>query len=341
MSKYRELFRTMAGGGLPVPAPEEGLETDLSGREQGFTLLFVDDEEGVLHSLRRIFMEENYEILTALSADQALAVMEKVRVHLVVTDHRMPGMTGAELLKSIKERWPETIRIMLTGYADVQSIMGAVKDGAVYKFITKPWNDEDLRLTVSLALQQYVLMQENHKLKEITRKQQLKIKNFAGLFEEKRGVLGNIMVKAGVLSKEELEQAHHGADGVEIARLGISDFRALLRDHDRRAVGGHGALDGAHRSRTPDEQRNGHVREDDDVSQREARKLRGERERLVGAHDLITRDSERPFRRLDAGRTAALTGSLGNGVFAHAFLDAGRRRMATLPSCAVRARPDR
>ncbi len=207
MSKYRELFRTMAGGGLPVPAPEDALEIDLSGREQGFTLLFVDDEEGVLHSLRRIFMEENYEILTALSADQALAVMEKVRVHLVVTDHRMPGMTGAELLKAIKEKWPGTIRIMLTGYADVQSIMGAVKDGAVYKFITKPWNDEDLRLTVSLALQQYVLMQENHKLKEITRKQQLKIKNFAGLFEENRGVLGNILVKDGVLHKEELARA--------------------------------------------------------------------------------------------------------------------------------------
>ncbi|MCM2357219.1 MAG: Flp pilus assembly complex ATPase component TadA [Geobacteraceae bacterium] len=207
MSKYRELFRVMAGGGLPATDVAEGPENGFARKEQAFTLLFVDDEEGVLNSLRRIFMEENYEILTARAADQALAVMEKARVHLVVSDHRMPGMTGAELLKTIKERWPETIRIMLTGYADVQSIMGAVKDGAVYKFITKPWNDEDLRLTVSLALQQYVLTQENLKLKEITRKQQMKIKNFASLFEENRGVLGNILVKAGVLKKEGLERA--------------------------------------------------------------------------------------------------------------------------------------
>src|SRR6266571_7279996 len=234
MSKYRELFRTMAGGGLPVPAPEDALEIDLSGREQGFTLLFVDDEEGVLHSLRRIFMEENYEILTALSADQALAVMEKVRVHLVVTDHRMPGVTGAELLKEIKLSWPETIRIMLTGYADVQSIMGAVKDGAVYKFITKPWNDEDLRLTVSLALQQYVLIQENRHLKEVAKYQQATITRYAGLFDESRGMLADILIKEGAVSKDAAESARNLREtgeflGDTLVRLGHITENVLIR----------------------------------------------------------------------------------------------------------------
>ncbi len=128
---------------------------------------------------------------------KALEIMAVETVNLVVSDHRMPGVTGSELLKIIKEKWPATIRIMLTGHADVNSIMGAVQDGAVYKFITKPWNDEDLRLTVSLALQQYVLMQENRKLKEIARTQQLKIHTYANLFDENRGMRAGILVKAG------------------------------------------------------------------------------------------------------------------------------------------------
>ncbi len=164
MSKLSGLFRKPADDadretGDELPAPGGNV----------FTLLFVDHEENVLNALRRIFLEENYHILTAQSAAEALEILEGNEVHLIVSDHRMPLMTGAELLKKVKDRWPDIIRIMLTGYADVQSIMGAVNEGAVYKFITKPWHDEDLRLTVSIALQQYVLIQENRQLKEITK----------------------------------------------------------------------------------------------------------------------------------------------------------------------------
>ncbi|MBI5656492.1 MAG: response regulator, partial [Geobacter sp.] len=135
MAKYAELFRPEGSpAGNEAPSAGSAERTD-----QQFTVLFVDDEEGVLSAMKRIFLEESYTILTATSADKALAVMERERVHLLVSDHRMPGMTGAELLKEVKNRWPETIRIMLTGHADVNSIMGAVKEGAVYKFITKPW----------------------------------------------------------------------------------------------------------------------------------------------------------------------------------------------------------
>ena len=208
MARYAELFRTMGG----KPQGQEGnsgdaLEVDLSPRDEQFAILFVDDEDNVLNSLRRIFMDENYTILTANSGARALEIMEGRQVHLVVSDHRMPGMTGAELLKSIREKYPDTIRIMLTGHADVNSIMGAVKDGAVYKFITKPWNDEDLRLTVSLALQQYVLIKENRRLKDIARQQQTKIKNYAGLFEENRGMMGDILVRAGLLDRKQLDLA--------------------------------------------------------------------------------------------------------------------------------------
>ena len=233
MAKYSGLFKTAVKADASDSATEI-IDPESFEGEQGFNLLFVDDEESVLHALRRIFLEENYQIFTASSGDKALAIMEKAKVHLVISDHRMPAMTGAELLKEIKTRWPETIRIMLTGYADVQSIMGAVKEGAVYKFITKPWNDEDLRLTVSLALQQYVLMQENRKLKEISRKQQLKINNYAGIIDENRGQLGVILLKAGAISKEELETAlskkrNDESAGEALVRLGLTKEEIIVK----------------------------------------------------------------------------------------------------------------
>jgi type II secretory ATPase GspE/PulE/Tfp pilus assembly ATPase PilB-like protein len=119
----------------------------------------------------------------------------------------MTEMSGAELLREIKERWPQTIRIMLTGQADISAIMGAVNEGAVYKFITKPWNDDDLRLTVSIALQQYSLLQENKRLKNIAKDQHLKLKNYSNLFDEYRGILGPILVKGRYISSEQLGKA--------------------------------------------------------------------------------------------------------------------------------------
>ena len=221
MSKYAELFKSMGGQASPADASNGVVELDApEPASNEFTLLFVDDEENVLNALRRIFLEENYTILTATSGQKALEILSQQPVHLIISDHRMPGMSGAELLKTVRERHHDTIRIMLTGYADVNSIMGAVKEGAVYKFITKPWNDEDLRLTVSLALQQYVLMNENRNLKELALQQQTRIKSFAGLFEQNRGMLGDILVKTGMISLQELDLARKQRDSNEF----LGDF---------------------------------------------------------------------------------------------------------------------
>jgi type II secretory ATPase GspE/PulE/Tfp pilus assembly ATPase PilB-like protein/FixJ family two-component response regulator len=232
MSKYAALFRDM--GSEPAAAKDSSLLEVDTPSQNHFTLLFVDDEENVLSALKRIFLEENYNILTSTSAAKALEIMENQPVQLVISDHRMPGMTGAEMLKCIKDKWPETIRIMLTGYADVNSIMGAVKDGAVYKFITKPWNDEDLRLTVSLALQQYVLIRENRQLKEVAKHQQATITKYAGLFDESRGMLADILVREGAVSKELVVSARKQREPAEFlgdtfVRLGILPENALVR----------------------------------------------------------------------------------------------------------------
>lgn len=172
-----------------------------------YKILFVDDEENVLKAMRRIFRRENYTMLTASSAAEALDLLQKEPVHVVISDHRMPGMTGADLLRKIKELYPQTIRIMLTGHADVNAIMGAVNEGAVYKFITKPWNDDDLRLTVSLALEQYDLIRENVSLKKQRESQEKKIKQLSRYVNLNRSQLGRILLRRKLIRKEALDKA--------------------------------------------------------------------------------------------------------------------------------------
>jgi type II secretory ATPase GspE/PulE/Tfp pilus assembly ATPase PilB-like protein/FixJ family two-component response regulator/predicted RNA-binding Zn-ribbon protein involved in translation (DUF1610 family) len=173
-----------------------------------YKILFVDDEANVLKAMRRIFKRENYVLLTAGSGPEALSLLQKeAPVQVVLTDHRMPGMTGTELLKKVKAKYPGTIRIMLTGYADTDAVMGAVNEGAVYKFITKPWNDDDLRLTVSLALEQYDLIQENASLKKQTASQKKEIKRLSHFVNTHRSQLGNILIGEGLIDQATLDKA--------------------------------------------------------------------------------------------------------------------------------------
>jgi len=243
MAKYANLFNggTPGAEGLPfsqvTASSADGAVAPSEPDGQlgkGFRLLFVDDEGSVLKALRRIFMDENYKISTASSAEQALEMLSGQAFHLVISDHRMPGLSGAELLKQVKSRWPDTIRIMLTGHADVQSVMGAVNEGAVYKFITKPWNDEDLRLTVSLALQQYLLVQENKSLRIVTHQQKLKLKKVTQLLGENHAFLGNLLVKAELIEPTQFQQALQDCRPDEfitesLARLGFVSENKLAR----------------------------------------------------------------------------------------------------------------
>lgn len=129
------------------------------------TLLIVDDECNVLKSLKRLLFETDYRVLTAESGDEGLKMFEnESSIQLVISDYRMPEMNGVEFLKRVKELYPDTIRIILSGYADVMAIVEAINDGEVYKFISKPWNDQDLLTTVMRALEQYSLKQENLRL---------------------------------------------------------------------------------------------------------------------------------------------------------------------------------
>ena len=114
-------------------------------REAAQTLLLVDDEPNILSSLSRLLRREGYMILTATSPLEAFDLLAKHSVQVVISDQRMPEMSGTEFLSRVRQLYPETVRLVLTGYTDLESVTGAINRGAIYKFLTKPWDDDQLR----------------------------------------------------------------------------------------------------------------------------------------------------------------------------------------------------
>lgn len=114
------------------------------------TLLFVDDEERILRSLRMLFAA-NYRVLVTTSGHEALEILKREKVHALISDQRMPIMAGVDLLRQAREVAPNTMRLLLTGYSDVEAIIGSINDGEVFRYINKPWNTDDIRSIVGEA----------------------------------------------------------------------------------------------------------------------------------------------------------------------------------------------
>ena len=124
------------------------------------TILIVDDEPNVLKSLKRLLVDTDYNILMAQSGEEGLEKLKERKIDVVISDYRMPGMNGVEFLSKVKEQSPDTMRLILSGYADAVAIVEAINEGQVYRFITKPWNDQELLTTISTSLEQHNLQQE-------------------------------------------------------------------------------------------------------------------------------------------------------------------------------------
>ncbi len=162
--------------------------------EEDVKLLCVDDEKNVLKALRRIFMDDDYDINTAESGEEGLGILEENQdTQIVISDYRMPGMNGVEFLKHVRERWPETIRIVLSGYADTASVVAAINEGHIYKFVPKPWDDEEIRSVVTGALETYNLQKANRvltkKLQDSNVELQLLNDKLEQIVEERTGEL--------------------------------------------------------------------------------------------------------------------------------------------------------
>ncbi len=128
-----------------------------------FTVLYVDDEKQNLISFKASFRRD-YKVITAISGVEALETMQKEKVHLLITDQRMPRMTGTELLEKTIKEYPDTIRMVITGYSDIEAIIDAINKGQVFRYVIKPWDESELRMTINNAFQLYTAQFEYKKL---------------------------------------------------------------------------------------------------------------------------------------------------------------------------------
>jgi response regulator RpfG family c-di-GMP phosphodiesterase len=126
-------------------------------------VLVVDDEGEILYSLRGL-LRKDYEFHTAQSGYEALRVLERVPIDVVVADQRMPEMTGVDFLSQVRARYPDVTRLLLTGYADLPAVIGAINQGQVFRYLTKPWDTEELRLVLRKAVEQHDQMAERRRL---------------------------------------------------------------------------------------------------------------------------------------------------------------------------------
>ncbi|WP_233151862.1 HD domain-containing phosphohydrolase [Pelomonas sp. KK5] len=155
---------------------------------QAWTILLVDDEPNIISSLRRLLRGEeafDYKVLGAGGGAEALALLESTPVDLIISDMRMPGMNGAEFLEQALHRFPEAGRLLLTGEADIRSTMDAINKGEIYRYITKPWNDEELLLTVRQAIERKQLQRERQALLALTQAQNEQLAGMNARLEEK------------------------------------------------------------------------------------------------------------------------------------------------------------
>mgnify|MGYP001428273117 CR=1 FL=1 len=132
-------------------------------------VLYVDDEEHNLISFKASF-RRIFKVFIALSAEEGREILEKEDIQVIITDQRMPEETGVDFLVSILDKHPEPIRMLLTGYSDIEAVVDAINKGQVYKYITKPWNEHELRINVENAFEVYSLRKENQILMEKLKK---------------------------------------------------------------------------------------------------------------------------------------------------------------------------
>ncbi len=206
------------------------------------TVLLVDDEENILNSLRRMLRKEPYQLFTSSSAREAFKILRTNKVHLIISDNRMPGTDGIDFLAKVKEKYPDAIRIILTGYTDVDAITESINKGHIYKFFLKPWNDDNLKLEIRKALEQYELIQENIMLDKKVVEQNRKLKEMNEHLEE--------LVRERTIELElrnmALELSHAILEDLPLAIMGVSadSLIVLMNNRARTVLGGDNFLVG-------------------------------------------------------------------------------------------------
>ena len=164
------------------------------------SIMLVDDEENICRSLRRTLKQEGYHVAVASEPAEALELLQQSRVDMVISDHLMPNMTGLELLKIVRNRYPDCVRIMLTGHADMQTAIKAINQGEIYRFLTKPWDNTELKVTIHLAFEELDLARENRRILAAARRQYdlLQLSEHPGISNVVRDSTGAILIEDDV-----------------------------------------------------------------------------------------------------------------------------------------------
>ena len=148
-------------------------------------VLFVDDEVNILKAVKRLLRHEPWEVLCASRPQEALELLDTQAVQVVVSDQRMPEMSGVDLLAAVRERHPDVVRMMLTGYTEMNVAVEAINRGEIFRLITKPWNDEELKATLRQAFDHFDLKDEIKRLNQVTREQNFKLQDMNRNLEDK------------------------------------------------------------------------------------------------------------------------------------------------------------
>jgi putative nucleotidyltransferase with HDIG domain len=192
------------------------------------TVLFVDDEVNILKSLQRLLRQEEMNVLTAARGAEALELLERAEAQVVVTDQRMPEMSGVDLLSQVRERHPDVVRMMLTGYTEMNVAVDAINRGEIYRLITKPWNDEELKATLRQAFDHHDLKQEIKRLNQVTREQNFKLQDM------NRNLEGKVRERTKQLAEKHAELRTAYVQTIRALAEAVDAKDAYTRGHSER-----------------------------------------------------------------------------------------------------------
>lgn len=188
------------------------------------TVLCIDDEQNILNALKRLLRKENYRLLTATGGQEGFDILSQNEVHVVISDQRMPEMSGTEFLKQVKKLYPQVIRIILTGYTDLDTITESINEGSIYKFFLKPWNDQNLKLEIRQALDQYDLIEANKRLHQMIVQQNEELKAINNDLE----TIVNERTQSLKVQNQALQLSRAILDDVPLPIIGISSEMMIV-----------------------------------------------------------------------------------------------------------------